>query len=75
LRVRKPATGEHRKRAPANADAIIREMAGTWSDEHVAATLNRITRTPKGCEIIGLRPMDVWIIRTPKGAKSSAFGR
>jgi DNA invertase Pin-like site-specific DNA recombinase len=49
LRVRKPGTGEHRKRAPAKADAIIREMAGTWSDEHVAATLNRMgLRTGQG---------------------------
>jgi hypothetical protein len=42
LRVRKPNSGEHRKRAPMEADAVIREMAGTWSDEHVAATLNRM---------------------------------
>jgi len=24
-------------------------------------------RTPKGCEFIGLRPMNVWTIRTPEG--------
>jgi DNA invertase Pin-like site-specific DNA recombinase len=49
LRARKPGTGEHRKRAPAKADAIIRDMAGTWSDEHVAATLNRMgLRTGQG---------------------------
>lgn len=42
LRARKPAPGEHRKRAPAEAEALIREMAGSWSDEHVAATLNRM---------------------------------
>jgi DNA invertase Pin-like site-specific DNA recombinase len=42
LRVLKPKSGEHRKRAPAEADSVIREMAGTWSDEHVAATLNRM---------------------------------
>jgi hypothetical protein len=42
LRARKPASGEHRKRAPAQADVLIREMAGIWSDEHVAATLNRM---------------------------------
>lgn len=42
LRVKKPASGEHRKRAPKQADLLIREMAGTWSDEHIAATLNRM---------------------------------
>lgn len=42
LRVRKPSTGEHTKRAPAAADTVIREMATKWSDEHVAATLNRM---------------------------------
>ncbi len=42
LRVRKPNTGEHTKRAPAAADTVIREMATKWSDEHVAATLNRM---------------------------------
>ena len=49
LRVRKPKSGEHRKRAPMEADSLIREMAGTWSDEHVAATLNRMgLRTGQG---------------------------
>jgi DNA invertase Pin-like site-specific DNA recombinase len=49
LRVRKPSSGEHRKRASAEADSVIREMAGTWSDEHIAATLNRIgLRTGQG---------------------------
>ena len=49
LRVRKPKSGEHRKRASADADSLIREMAGTWSDEHVAATLNRMgLRTGQG---------------------------
>ncbi len=42
LRVRKPSTGEHTKRASAAADTVIREMATKWSDEHVAATLNRM---------------------------------
>ena len=42
LRTRKPASGEHTKRAPTAADQVIREMAGTWSDEHIAATLNRM---------------------------------
>jgi len=42
LRALKPASGEHRKRAPVEAEALIHEMAGSWSDEHVAATLNRM---------------------------------
>jgi hypothetical protein len=49
LRVRKPASGEHRKRASAEADSVIREVAGTWNDEHIAATLNRMRlRTGQG---------------------------
>ena len=42
LRVRKPATGEHTKRAPEEAEKIIREMATRWPDEDIAATLNRM---------------------------------
>jgi len=42
LRVRKPGSGEHRNRAPAAADQVIRAMASTWSDEQIAATLNRM---------------------------------
>jgi DNA invertase Pin-like site-specific DNA recombinase len=42
LRVRKPATGEHTKQASVEADTVIRDMATKWSDEHIAATLNRM---------------------------------
>ncbi len=42
LRVRKARSGEHTKRASANADGVIRDMAQKWSDEHIAATLNRM---------------------------------
>jgi DNA invertase Pin-like site-specific DNA recombinase len=42
LRVKKPATGEHTKRASPDALAVVREMATRWSDEHIAATLNRM---------------------------------
>lgn len=42
LRVRKPKTGEHGCRTPAEALAVIRSMAGRWSDEHIAASLNRM---------------------------------
>jgi len=49
LRVRKPDSGEHRKRASTEADSVIREMTGTWSLEHIAATLNRMgLRTGQG---------------------------
>lgn len=41
-RVQKPRTGEHRKRAPEQAEVLVREMAGHWSDEHIAASLNRL---------------------------------
>jgi len=42
LRVRKPRSGEHRRRASEEAGAVIRSMAGKWSDEHIAASLNRL---------------------------------
>jgi DNA invertase Pin-like site-specific DNA recombinase len=44
-RVKKPMTGEHTKSASAEADTVIRDMATKWSDEHVAATLNRMGLT------------------------------
>jgi excisionase family DNA binding protein len=49
LRVRKPKTGEHGCRTPDEALAVIRSMAARWSDEHVAASLNRMgMRTGQG---------------------------
>ena len=42
VRVTKPRSGEHGCRTPDDALAIMRSMAGKWSDEHVAATLNRM---------------------------------
>ncbi|WXH33660.1 hypothetical protein WA016_07670 [Myxococcus stipitatus] len=41
VRARKPATGEHRRRASSDADAMIRAMAGEQSDEAIAGLLNR----------------------------------
>jgi DNA invertase Pin-like site-specific DNA recombinase len=41
VRGRKPATGEHRRRASADADALIRAMAGEQSDAAIAVRLNR----------------------------------
>ncbi len=42
LRVRKPRPGEHGCRTSEEALAVIRSMAGRWSDEHIAASLNRM---------------------------------
>jgi DNA invertase Pin-like site-specific DNA recombinase len=38
----KPAPGEHTNRTGEASVAIIADMAGRWSDEHIAATLNRL---------------------------------
>jgi DNA invertase Pin-like site-specific DNA recombinase len=49
VRARKPKPGEHRKRTSAEAEAVIREMAGTWSDAQMATALNRMgLRTGQG---------------------------
>lgn len=49
VRAPKPKTGEHRRRTSDAAAAVIREMAGTWSDAHMATTLNRMgLRTGQG---------------------------
>jgi len=42
LRVRKPQTGEHGCATAEDALAVMRSMAGRWSDEHIAASLNRM---------------------------------
>jgi excisionase family DNA binding protein len=42
LRVRKPKSGEHDCRTSEEAEAVIRSMAARWSDEEIAATLNRM---------------------------------
>ena len=49
LRVRKPKSGEHGCRTSDEALAVIRSMAARWSDEHIAASLNRMgMRTGQG---------------------------
>lgn len=49
LRVRKPQPGEHTMRNPIEVDDVIRQMGARWSDEHIAATLNRMgSSTPFG---------------------------
>lgn len=42
VRVRKPKTGEHGCGTSEEALAVMRSMAGRWSDEHIAASLNRM---------------------------------
>jgi hypothetical protein len=42
LRLRKPGTGEHDCRTPEDALAVMQSMASRWSDEEIAATLNRM---------------------------------
>jgi excisionase family DNA binding protein len=42
LRVRKPKSGEHGCRTPDDALAVMRTMATRWSDEDIAASLNRM---------------------------------
>ncbi len=56
LRVRKPETGEHTKRASEDADKMIRSMAARWADEEIAATLNRTgCKTGQGLTWTGKR--------------------
>ena len=42
LRVHKPKSGEQGCRTSNEALAVIRSMAARWSDEHIAASLNRM---------------------------------
>lgn len=42
LRVPKPKSGEHGCRTPEEALAVMRSMATRWSDEQIAASLNRM---------------------------------
>lgn len=42
LRVRKPLPGEHGCATADDALAVMRSMVGRWSDEHIAASLNRM---------------------------------
>ncbi len=49
LRVRKPRSGEHGCATSDNALAVIRSMVTRWSDQDIAATLNRMgMRTGQG---------------------------
>jgi excisionase family DNA binding protein len=49
LRIRKPKSGEHDCRTSEEALAVMRSMASRWSDDDIAATLNRMgMRTAHG---------------------------
>jgi hypothetical protein len=55
LCVRKSNSGEHGRQTPEEALAIMRSMAARWSDEHIAASLNRMgMRTGQGKKWTGL---------------------
>ena len=45
VRVRKPKSGEHGCRTPDEALAVMRSMATRWSDQEIAASLNRMGMT------------------------------
>ena len=42
LRIKKPKTGVHGCGTPDDAIAVMRSMAGRWSDQDIAASLNRM---------------------------------
>ena len=42
LRLKKPKSGEHTKQTGQEPVEIIRQMAGQWPDDEIAATLNRM---------------------------------
>ena len=49
LRVRKPKSGEHMMRNAPEVESLVRQMGARWSDEHIAAALNRMgMKTPFG---------------------------
>lgn len=49
VHVTKPQPGEHTRKNPVEVDDVIRQMGTRWSDEHIAATLNRMgSTTPFG---------------------------
>ncbi|WP_186112696.1 recombinase family protein [Burkholderia gladioli] len=49
VRIRKPKTGEHGCSTSDEALAVVRSMAGRWSDQDIAASLNRMgLRTGQG---------------------------
>jgi hypothetical protein len=68
VRTRKPQSGEHHRRAPDEAVAVIRSMAGRWPDEQIAASLNRMgfrTGQDKSWTARRVAAQDPWYSRLP----------
>jgi hypothetical protein len=42
VRIARPKAGEHRHRTGADAEGLVRRMAGAWPDHDIAASLNRL---------------------------------
>jgi DNA invertase Pin-like site-specific DNA recombinase len=64
LRLRKPGTGEHDCHTPDDALAVMQSMASRWSDEEIAATLNRMgLPTGQGKTWTGRRVGDIRRVR------------
>jgi hypothetical protein len=69
LRIRKPGTGEHGRRTSEEALAVIRSMSCRWSDQDIAASLNRMgMRTGQAAvpkytwiEIVFQLTFDLWV--------------
>ena len=73
VHIRKPKSGEHTKRTPEEAMAIIRSMATRWSDADVAATLNRMgMRTGHGKTWTGHRVSSLRRVHQIDGYRSAS---
>src|SRR5208282_5580071 len=72
LRVRKPRPGEHECRTSEEALAVIRSMVTRWSDDHIAATLNRMgLPTGQGKTWTAIRVSSVRYVRDIHAYKSA----
>jgi excisionase family DNA binding protein len=72
VRVRKPKTGEHGCRTPEEAVAVMHSMAGRWSDEDIAASLNRMgMRTGQGKTWTASRVNSMRTVRGIHGYRSA----
>lgn len=72
LRVRKPRSGEHGCRTSEEALAVIRSMVTRWSDDHIAATLNRMgLPTGQGKTWTAIRVSSVRYVRDIHAYKSA----
>jgi hypothetical protein len=72
LRVQKPRSGEHGCRTSEEALAVIRSMVTRWSDDHIAATLNRMgLPTGQGKTWTAIRVSSVRYVRDIHAYKSA----